>query len=109
LLGWAVLMLLVAGILLRTALIEKTTPQRVTTQQKRIMTGRPWRWQRPRIALPRVHWLFAGLILFVIGGTVWFSQQQYQTNVLLHQQQLRATLATAAEHREAHLLNNVNG
>ncbi|HEY4033385.1 MAG TPA: ABC transporter permease [Ktedonobacteraceae bacterium] len=104
LLGWAVLMLLIAGILLQTALIEKTAPLRVA-QQKRIMTERLWRWLQLRIVLPRSRWLFAGLILFVIGAVIWFSQQHYQTNVLLRQQQ-RAVLAAAEEQRETRLLNN---
>jgi ABC-2 type transport system permease protein len=105
LLGWAVLMLLAAGILLQTALVEKTAPQRVA-EERGIVAGRHWRWQELRIVLPGTNWLFAGLILLVIGGGVWFSEQQHRVDALLRQQQVHARLAAAEQQRETRLLND---
>src|SRR5439155_25108890 len=48
LLGWAVLMLLLAGILLRTALIAKTTTRQGAAERRTVVRWN-WRWQRPRL------------------------------------------------------------
>jgi ABC-2 type transport system permease protein len=101
---WSVLMLLVAGILLRTALIEKTARQRVG-KQRPILVGRHWRWQQPRIALPQAIGLFTGLILLVIGAGIWFREQYDQMDILLRQQQLYTTQVAAEQQREIRLLN----
>lgn len=106
LLGWAVIMLLLAGFLLRAALIEKTATLPVV-EERRIVAGKHWRSQKPRIVLPGAIWLFAGLVLLVLGGGIWFSEQQHRTDVLLQQQQQQQAMLVAAEQqRETRLLNN---
>ncbi len=104
LLGWAVLTLLIAGILLRTALLEKTALQRVA-RERHIVAGRQWRWQQSRLALRNALWLFVVLILLIIGGEAWFSQHQYRAGALPRQQQQNAILSSAEQQRETRLLN----
>ena len=108
LLGWGVLTLLLAGILLRTALIEKTPKERVT--KRGVVAGRHRRWQQSRIAFANAYWLFAGLILLVMVGEIWFSEQQHRTDVRLQQQQQQqqqqTVLVAAEQQRETGLLKN---
>jgi ABC-2 type transport system permease protein len=104
LLGWAVLMLLLAGILLQTALFEKTARQRVAAKRN-IPAGRQWRRQQPRFVLRNTLWLFVVLLPLVIGGGIWFSQQQQQSGTLLRQQQQSAMLNAVEQQRETRLLN----
>ena len=102
---WALLTLLLAGMLLRTALIEKTAMQRVAREQ-RITARRDWRELLPRIILPSARWLLAGLILLAIGGGIWFAEQRQQADALQIQQQRQAALTAAEEQRETRLLND---
>ncbi|MFL5658292.1 MAG: ABC transporter permease [Ktedonobacteraceae bacterium] len=105
LLGWAVLMLLLAGILLRTALIAKTTTRQKASQRRTVVSWN-WRWQKPRLVLPGANWLFAVLILFAIGGGIWFQEQQHHAEVRLRQQQQSEALAATEEQRETRLLSD---
>lgn len=105
LLGWALLALLLAGLLLRTALIEKMALQRAA-QGRPIVAGRRWRGFLPSIVLRSAPWLFAGLILLALGGEIWFSEQQHRADVLLLQQQRQAALVAAEDQRETRLLND---
>ena len=82
--GWALLTLLLAGMLLRTSLHERTTMPRLV-QERHSIARRRWRGLQPRIVLSRTRLLFAGLILLAvvtiaaiaaIGGKIWFSEQQ---------------------------------
>ena len=107
--GWALFTLLLAGMLLRTSLLEKTAMPQMT--QKRAGTARKsWRGLQPYIVLPRTRWLFVGLIilaLIAIGGKIWFSeQQQRQADTLRLQQQRQAVLTSAEKQRETRLLDD---
>jgi ABC-2 type transport system permease protein len=99
--GWAALTLPLAAILLRTALLEKGT-----TQERLPGGRRPGSVLQPHIVLLSARWLFTGLILLAIGGTIWFSEQQHQADTLRVQQQQQAALATAEDQRETRLLND---
>ena len=105
LLAWAVLMLLLATILLRSALIEKAGSQRVARKERGMVAARRWRWQ-PGLVRRSAPRLMAALILLVMGAEIWFSEQQHRMDILLRQQQQQAALAVAEEQRETRLLND---
>ena len=107
LLGWAVLMLLLAAILLRTALFEKAAPQR-ETQERRGARGVVHLFHPlPCLVSANAHWLFAALIVLALVGEIWFSGQQHQTDLMQQQQQQQhAALVAAEQQRETRLLNN---
>ena len=105
LLGWALLTLLLAGILLRTELIEKTAMQQ-TTQEQNSVAERRQRGHQPRIVLLGLRGLFVGLILLALGGEILFSEQRQQADALLLQQQQQARIIAAEEQRETRLLND---
>jgi uncharacterized protein YjbI with pentapeptide repeats/ABC-type transport system involved in multi-copper enzyme maturation permease subunit len=104
--GWAVLTLLLAGMLLRTTLIEKTTLPRIM-RQRRIVGARRWRERHPRIVFLSRRVLLVGLLLLVLGGGIWFGTWQHQVEALrVQQQQQQMHSDIAEEQRETGLLND---
>jgi uncharacterized protein YjbI with pentapeptide repeats len=109
LVGWAVLMLLLAGILLRTATVEKTTVQRIKKERVKGQLRRPGLaevkllWQEQRSILAN-NWLPLLLCaLFLVGSESWFTAQ-YSPNVNAQSQQPQPGLATAANQQQNNLL-----
>jgi ABC-2 type transport system permease protein len=105
LVGWAVVMLFLAGMLLRTATVEKTVvpsgeKERVKGQRQRqsLAAGKLW-WQEQRSILAN-NWLPLLLcILFLIGSESWFTAQQ-SANVNMQSQQPQPALATTADQQQ---------
>ncbi len=103
--SWALLTMLLAGMLLRTVLIEKPATQHAA-QVRGGATGRRWRGLQRRTVLSGALWLFVGLILLTLGGEIGFSEQQQRADALLLQQQRQAALVAAEEQHETQLLND---
>jgi ABC-2 type transport system permease protein len=103
--GWALLTLLLAGILLRTSVIEKNAIQQVAQEQNSVAERR-WGGNQPRIVLLGARWLLAGLILLAIGGEILSNAQHHQAEALQVHQQQQARIAAAEGQRETRLLNN---
>jgi ABC-2 type transport system permease protein len=111
LLGWAAVMLLLAGIFLQTTLREKTTARRVKEErksghwQRRLMSSGKWLWQKRFVALDRnvLSWLL--VILFLIGGEVWFQVQRSLLVETVNDQQNAALLAATEQQQEMLLLH----
>ena len=104
LLGWAVLMVLLSGLLIRTALIGKIVTQ-PREKERRFIPGGYWRWQNPRFVVPTTKWLLAGLLLLVMGVLIW-SNQLHRMEVQPRQQPQNAVLVAAEQQRNTHLLND---
>lgn len=104
LLGWALLMVLLAMVLLRTTLTEKTTVPGVPRRRLRFASARQWLSPTAvRIALG----LLIALVVLGIGGELWLQVQQ-QRMAAIQQQQLQQQQARSASEnqREDRLLND---
>ena len=99
LLGWAVCVLLLAGLLLRTARIEQSARPR----EQRVLIERRSPW--PHRVLFGSCWLLVGLLLLTLGGEARFGEQPQQANALQLQKQQQARLAASAEEQREALLS----
>jgi ABC-2 type transport system permease protein len=101
LLGWAVAMLLLAAILLRKAVVEKTATQPMVEEQEQLqrrgIPGTRWLWQRRQLVHLHGNWPLPLFLLLLTGCGLWLNVQQNQQRVALSRQQSAALQAIAGQ------------
>ncbi len=113
LIGWALVMLLLAGLLLRTTIMEQTATQQITTERTKAATQRPfllagnWLWQKRSFVLAGYRLPLLLFLLFLLGGGgIWLNAQHHLQSEQVHQQQA-AQLISLDQQRATLLANYV--
>jgi ABC-2 type transport system permease protein len=111
LIGWAVLMLLLSGVFLRTAVLQRTATPRVTKEQagdqkgQRIALSETWLWRKRRFVLNvNILWLLLAILL-LISCSNWLNSQWSFRATALNGQQRVAVQASIDQQRETLFLN----
>lgn len=111
LIGWAVLMLLLAGVFLRTAVLERTTVPRMTKEQardqgqRRVVLSESWLWRKRGLVLNiNALWLILALLFLISCGNWLNSRWRLQATALTGQQHVAAQI-NMDQQREALFLN----
>jgi hypothetical protein len=107
LLGWAIIMLLVAAAMLRTAMMEKTITQPM--HEERLEPRRNWLWQGQPARLVRGNWPLLLFCLLLIGCGTWLNVQQQQQWDSLNSQQQASIQLVSQRQQDKLLLEYQNG